>query len=95
MAESSNDKENGAPTLLIHHPDDVYIHPGLPYAPPYTGEPTTDPWNGENLYNTEQPVFGPDVGLATYTGRDLTIDNLPLNISMIFHPKTTKVRVVV
>ena len=95
LAESSNDQERYT-TLLIHHPDNIVIKPGLPYAPPYTGEPTTEPWGAQNFARTQQDwVFGPDVGLTTYTGRELPITHKPFNIPMIFYPKTTTVRVVV
>jgi hypothetical protein len=70
------------------------------WAPPYAGEPTYNPWgdpwwavNGER---TQQgPVFAPDVGLTTYTGRDLPIDNKPFTIGLLFHPKSSVVRLVV
>ncbi len=96
VAESSNDRERYT-TLFIHHPDNIIVQPGLPWAPPYASEPTTNPWGGgQNFSRTEQEwIFGPDVGLTTYTGRELFIDNLPFNIPLIFHPKTATVRVVV
>ena len=99
LAESSNDQERYT-SLTIHHPDGLVISPGLPWAPPYAGEPTINPWGDpwwEYSYaRTQQgPVFGPDVGYTSYTGRELAIDNQPYNIGMIFHPKTATVRVVV
>jgi hypothetical protein len=98
VAESSNDQERYT-SLTIHHPDGIVMN-ALPWAPPYSGEPTINPWGDpwweQNPIRTEEgTVFGPDVGLAVYTGRELPTDNLPFNISMIFHPKTTMVRVVV
>lgn len=108
MAESSNDQERYT-SLIVHHPDHpLASNPGahMPawsdygWAPPYAGEPTYNPWgdpwwavNGER---TQQgPVFAPDVGLTTYTGRDLPIDHQPFNITMLFHPKSSVARVVV
>lgn len=99
VAESSNDQERYT-SLIIHHPDDIVFGPGLPWASPYAGEPTIAPW-GEPWYETnfgkieQGPCFGPDVGLTVYTGRELPVDNQPFNISMIFHAKTAKARVVV
>ncbi len=99
VAESSNDQERYT-SLMIHHPDGIVFSPGLPWAPPYASEPTINPW-GEPWYNInysrieQGPCFGPDVGLTTYTGRELPLDNRPFNISMVFHAKTTKARVVV
>jgi hypothetical protein len=99
VAESSNDQERYT-SLAIHHPDGIVFGPGLPWASPYSSEPTTnpwgDPWYNMNFARIEQgPCFGPDVGLTIYTGRELPIDNQPFNISMVFHAKTTKARVVV
>jgi hypothetical protein len=99
VAESSNDQERYT-SLVIHHPDGIVFGPGQAWAPPYTSEPTInpwgDPWYDQNFSRIEQgPCFGPDVGLTTYTGRELPIDNQCLNISMIFHAKTAKARVVV
>ncbi|MHC4796611.1 MAG: hypothetical protein ACYTF1_08190, partial [Planctomycetota bacterium] len=99
VAELSNDQERYT-SLQIHHPDATVISPGLPWAPPYTGEPTYNPWGDpwwkKNTPRIQQgPAFGPDVGLAIYTGRELAITNQPFNTSMIFNPKTTSVRVIV
>ncbi len=99
IAESSNDQERYT-SLEIHHPDGVIISPGLPWAPPYSGEPTINPWGDPwwslNWERTEQvPVFGPDVGYTCYTGRELPIDHQPFNIGMLIHPKTTTIRVIV
>ncbi len=100
-AELSNDQERYT-SLSIHHPDDDVITPGLPWALPYTGEPTYNPWGGDpewwgpNLERTQQGgVFGPDVGVAIYTGRELPIDHQPYNVNMLWYPKTTTTRVVV
>lgn len=99
IAELSNDRERYT-TLNIHFPDSIVINPGLPWAPPYTGEPTYNPW-GDPWYNVNFPkaeqgcVFGPDVAVTTYTGRELPIDDLPFLTSLIFHPKTAVARVVV
>ncbi|HOA73686.1 MAG TPA: hypothetical protein PL151_08140 [Phycisphaerae bacterium] len=100
VAESSNDQERYT-SIVINHADDIVAPPnGLPWAPPYTGEPTLgpwgDPWWQYNFARIQQgPAFGPDVGLAVYTGRELPIDRQPFNIPLIFHPKTSLVRVVV
>jgi PKD repeat protein len=99
VAESSNDQERYT-SLAIHHPDGIVINPGQPWAPPYTGEPTINPWGDpwweqNPIHTQEGSVFGPDVGLAVYTGRELPIDNQPFNISMVFHAKTATARVVV
>lgn len=107
IAESSNDQERYT-TLTIHHPDDIIYGPALPWAPPYTYKPESpgtleptinpwgDPWYSVNPERTQEgPVFGCDVGLATYSGREIPTDNLPFNIKMIFYPKTTSTRVVV
>ena len=98
VAESSNDQERYT-SLQIHHPDGI-IFGGLPWAPPYAGEPTInpwgDPWWSQNPIHTQEgAVFGPDVGVAVYTGRELPIDNQPFNIPLIFHPKCASARVVV
>ncbi|MHC4442847.1 MAG: hypothetical protein ACYTA5_09650 [Planctomycetota bacterium] len=108
VAESSNDQERYT-SLSIHHYDPrLYSHPDagpLPtphwsdeeWASPYTGEPTLEPWgSGQNFQRTQQGVvFSPDVGVTIYTGREIPVDNQPFNISMIFHPKQTSVRVIV
>ncbi|UCD28920.1 MAG: hypothetical protein JSV03_00090, partial [Planctomycetota bacterium] len=99
VAELSNDQERYT-SLQIHHPDATVISPDLPWAPPYADEPTYNPWGDpwwkENTPRIQQgPAFGPDVGLAVYTGRELPINKKPFNISMLFYPKTTSVRVVV
>lgn len=96
-AELSNDQERYT-TLQIHHPDSIVINPGLPWAAPYAGEPTINPW-GDPWYelNTPRvqqgPVFGPDVGVTFYTGLEQPVTNQPYNVSLIFHPKTVKVQV--
>jgi len=107
VAESSNDQERYT-TLSIHHPDGIIYGPSQPWAPPYTYKPEApsqleptinpwgDPWYSVNVnYTQEGPVFGPDVGLTVYTGREIPVTNQPFNISMIFHAKTAKTRVVV
>lgn len=99
VAESSNDQERYT-SLQIHHPDEMAVSPGLPWCPPYAGEPTYNPWGDpwweKNYPKIEQgPAFGPDVGLAVYTGRELAVDNQPFNISKIFHAKTATTRVAV
>ena len=68
VAESSNDQERYT-SLQIHHPDEMAVSPGLPWCPPYAGEPTYNPWGDpwweKNYPKIEQgPAFGPDVGLA-------------------------------
>jgi PKD repeat protein len=99
VAESSNDQERYT-SLTIHYPDGIIINPGQPWAPPYAGEPTINPW-GDPWWSVNPPrtqegtVFGPDVGLTVYTGRELPIDNQPFNVSLIFHAKTATARVVV
>ncbi|MHC4673370.1 MAG: hypothetical protein ACYTBZ_12860 [Planctomycetota bacterium] len=65
VAELSNDQERYT-SLQIHHPDATVISPGLPWAPPYTGEPTYNPWGDpwwkKNTPRIQQgPAFGPDV----------------------------------
>ncbi len=105
IAESINDQERYT-SLAIHHGDQMYEDPQLEtqrpfptydWAPPYTGEGTTDPWGDGQVFERTQngKVFGPDVGLATYTGREIPIDDQPFNITMLFYPKQTTVRVVV
>jgi len=105
VAESSNDQERYT-SLLVHHPDETLSgFPGAAWshydwAPPYTGEPTGEPWGSpwwslNTGYTQQSPVFAPDVGLTTYTGRELPIDHQPFNISLIFHAKSTVTRIVV
>ena len=102
IAESSNDQERYT-TLFLHHPDAIIINPGQAWSPPYASEPTIDPWRDTGLdwwvvnplKTQEGTVFGPDVGLTVYTGRELPITNQPFNIPMLFHAKTATVRVVV
>lgn len=107
VAESSNDQERYT-TLAIHHPDGIIYSPAENWAPPYTYKPESpttleptnapwgDPWWQYNFSATQQgPVFGADVGLTVYTGREIPTDNKPFNISMIFYAKTAKTRVVV
>lgn len=99
MAELSNDQERYT-SLQIHHPEGIVVSPGQPWLPPYTSEPTINPW-GDPWYNLNFPraeegcVFGPDVGVDVYTGRELPIDNKPFNSTLIFHAKTATARVVV
>ncbi len=104
VAESSNDRERYTDLAIQHH-DPVLFgsqlatppFPSTTWAPPYQSEPTTDPWGGGETYDRTQDgrIFGPDVGLAVYTGRELPVDHQPFNITLIFHPKQTAVRVVV
>lgn len=107
VAESSNDQERYT-SISIHHPDGIIYGPALPWAPPYTYKPETpgaleptvnpwgDPWYEKNITATQQgPVFGCDVGVTTYTGREIPTDNQPFNICMTFYAKTPTTRVVV
>lgn len=107
VAESSNDQERYT-TISINHPDDIIYGPAQPWAPPYTYKPENpnqleptinpwgDPWYDKNMGPTQQgPVFGCDVGVASYTGRELPIDNRPYNIAMTFYSKTATTRVLV
>lgn len=107
VAESSNDQERYT-SIIIHHPDSIIYGPGQPWAPPYTYKPENptaleptinpwgDPWYEKNFPATQQgPVFGCDVGVTVYTGRELPIDNKPFNIAMTFYAKTATTRVVV
>ncbi|MCP4249620.1 MAG: hypothetical protein GY778_21475, partial [bacterium] len=107
VAESSNDQERYT-SLLVHHPDETLGGASYPppawadydWAPPYTGEPTIEPWGSpwwslNASYTQQAPVFAPDAGVTTYTGRELPIDNQPFNINLIFHAKSTMTRIVV
>jgi hypothetical protein len=108
IAELSNDQERYT-SLVIHNPDPVLMDPqaNTPpwadwgWAPPYESEPDINPWGGEewwseNYVHTQQgPVFAPDVGVTTYTGRELPIDNQPFLVSLIFHAKSTVARIAV
>ncbi len=107
VAESVNDQERYT-TLFIHHPDGIIYGPEQHWAPPYTYKPENasafeptnapwgEPWYEHNMGPTQQgPVFGCDVGVTTYTGRELPLDNQPFNISMVFYAKTASTRVVV
>ena len=99
VAESSNDQERYT-SLAIHHADGISVEYSLPWMYPYSSEPTINPWgdpwydvNGN--YTQQGPCFGPGVGLCTYTGRELVVDDEPFNIPLVFFPKTQTVRVVV
>ncbi len=107
VAESSNDHERYT-SLLVHHPDDTLSGASHPppawasynWASPYAGQPTIEPWGSPwwsvNFNYIQQPAaFAPDVGVTTYTGRELPVDNQPFNISLIFHAKSTVTRIVV
>lgn len=107
VAESSNDQERYT-SVSIHHPDGIIYGPAQPWAPPYTYRPENptlleptinpwgDPWYDKNMGPTQQgPVFGCDVGVTAYTGREFPIDNRPFNIAMVFYAKTASTRVVV
>jgi len=93
IAESVNDQERYT-SLIIQVPD------GQPWAPPYSGEPTYNPWGDpwweENPEHTQQgPVFEPDVGVTIYTGREYETDSQPFNIPLIFYAKSPVMRLVV
>ncbi|GMU20883.1 MAG: hypothetical protein AMXMBFR13_09790 [Phycisphaerae bacterium] len=64
-----------------------------PWSPPYTGQEKV---SFPAYEKAQEPLwYEPDVGLCTYTGRDLPIDNHPFIGHYVFYPKTAHVKVTI
>lgn len=97
IAESLNDRERYTSITINALSKE---RAGLGWAPPYDNEPDINPWGDPwwqyNGTRTQQgPVFEPDVGLTTYTGREFPVNNQRFNVYVLFFSKSKTMRVVV